>query len=96
MAITGLRISQIKDRLGLEAFVRWAPTLATLVIVIAIFLLILQPVKDTVALSTSTSDVIVSTAESASPVLVDDEASFLKFNPGAVVVQPLRLEIRYR
>lgn len=55
-------------------------------IVIAIFLLILQPVKDTVALSTSTSDVIVSIAESASPVLVDDEASFLKFNPGAVVV----------
>lgn len=79
-----------------ESFVRWAPTLATLVIVIAIFLLILQPVKDTVALSTSTSDVIVSTSESASPVLVDDEASFLKFNPGAVVVQPLRLEIRYR
>lgn len=65
-------------------------------VVIAIFHLTLQSVKDTVALSTSASDAIVSTAESASPALVDGEASFLKFNPGAVVVQPLGLEIRYR
>lgn len=65
-------------------------------VVVAIFLLTLQSVKDTVALSTSASDAIVSTAESASHALVDDEASFLKFNPGAVVIQPLRLEIRYR
>ena len=80
----------------LESFVRWVSTLATLVVVVAIFLLTLQSVKDTVALSTSASDAIVSTAESASHALVDDEASFLKFNPGAVVIQPLRLEIRYR
>ena len=61
-------------------------------VVVAIFLLTLQSVKDTVALSTSASDAIVSTAESASHALVDDEASFLKFNPGAVVIHVFRQE----
>lgn len=80
----------------LESFVRWVSTLATLVVVVAIFLLTLQSVKDTVALSTSASDAIVSTAESASHALVDDEASFLKFNPGAVVIHVFRQEDSHR